>query len=302
VIGAIDIGGTKVAIGIVTEAGKVFRACELPAPPLCDAGQAGFAEVQNALADLARSGPIDGIGVACTGPVDPRTGIIGDVATIRGWNGLNLIKALEARFGVPVAVENDADACALAEWAWGGGRGKQRMFYVTVSTGIGAGAVFDGELYRGAGGFHPEFGHHIIDRSGPECYCGAHGCWESFASGPAMAEWYLSQSGNDEAGVDARQICELAAAGDDLAGRAVERESRYLAFGLANLITMFVPDIIVLGGGVMRSWGLFEPGVRATLSRTCQIVPWERSEIVPSELGSALPLLGAARVWLNHHV
>ena len=116
----------------------------------------------------ARAQNFEGIGVACPGPLDPYTGIIGDRGdTAAAWQGCNLVAELEPEFGVPVAVENDADAVALAEANWGAAKGSERFIYITVSTGIGGGIIFSGKLYRGADGSHPELGHQVIDASGP---------------------------------------------------------------------------------------------------------------------------------------
>jgi glucokinase len=301
ILGAVDIGGTKVAVGLVDEAGRVLASRELPTPPLCERGREGVGEVARALGELVkqRGASLAGIGIGSTGPVDPFTGIVGKADTIPGWNGVNLVEEFSRPFAVRVAVENDADACALAESVWGAGRGAARFLYVTVSTGIGGGAVFDGKLYRGAGGSHPEVGHHILEYSGPPCYCGARGCWEMLAAGPAMAAWYAAESGAN--GITARDVCERAAAGDALALRAVEREAVYLGAGLANLIVLFAPDAIALGGGVMRSWPLLEPRACETVAANCTLVPLENTRIVMATLGPDLPLLGAARVWLHRY-
>ncbi len=194
-------------------------------------------------------------------------------------------------------MENDADAAALAEAKWGAGRGRTSLLYVTISTGIGAGLVLDGRLYRGAGGSHPEMGHHIIDPSGPLCYCTTRGCWESLASGPALEEWVHANGGARD--LTARNICQLAREGDLLMVRAVEREAHYLGLGLANLVTMFCPDCIVLGGGMMKSADLILPGALEVVKRICTQVPAEKTSIVLAGLGDRTGLLGGACAWLH---
>ena len=175
-IGAVDIGGTKIAVGLVDEAGAVLSRLELPTAP--GRGPAdGLERITAALRETVRlaGGELQGIGIGCTGPVDPRSGIIGANAFLPGWQDLNLAAELQREFGVSAAMENDADAAALGEYAWGAGCGSNRFIYVTVSTGIGGGLVFDGRLYRGMDGSHPEIGHHVIDPTGPQCFCGARG-------------------------------------------------------------------------------------------------------------------------------
>jgi glucokinase len=192
---------------------------------------------------------------------------------------------------VTAFLENDADAAALGEWAWGAGMEAHRFLYVTVSTGIGAGLVVDGRIYRGVEGAHPEIGHHVIDPSGPLCFCGAHGCWEIMASGPALAV---------RAGLpSALEVCRAAEAGDPAAIRAVEQEARYLGLGFANLVTLFTPDIIAVGGGVMHSRHLFWEKIGQTIRENCGLVPYEKTRLVPARLGAQVGLAGAAQVWIQ---
>lgn len=297
-IGAVDIGGTKIAVGIVSARGNVLASDECPTEQ-----ERGFSDGVDRISSLLRScaaragAEIDGIGIGCTGPVYPYSGEIGDVEFLKSWKGANLAGALETQFGVQAALENDADAAALGEAFWGAGRGGKQVIFVTVGTGIGVGIVLDGELYRGVDGAHPEIGHQVIDGSGLQCYCGARGCWEALAAGPAMSQWMAEHLPGSA--LNGKQICELAAAGDDLARRAVDREAHYLGLGLANLVNIFCPEAIVLGGSVMQSAPLFLDGIRAEIKRNCTQVPSDRTEIRMASLGPRAAIIGAARVW--HH-
>jgi glucokinase len=294
-IGAVDIGGTKIAVGIVNHDGKVLAHQECATEQ-----ERGFADAVDRIAHMllecavATDVALDGIGIGCTGPVDPRTGEIGDVAFLRSWKGANLVNALAARFGVRAALENDADAATLGEAFWGAGRGKEQVLFVTVGTGIGVGMVLNGRLYRGVGGAHPEIGHQIIDARGPQCYCGARGCWEVLAAGPAMSTW-MSENGNP--GLSAKQICAMATSGEALARKAVEREAHYLGLGLANLVNIFCPEVIVLGGSVMRSAALFFEPMRAEVHRNCTQVPHELTDMRLASLGPEAAIIGAACAW-----
>jgi len=296
-IGAVDIGGTKIAVGLVSESGSVLARTEFPTDPAREAASI-VTDISAALRILraGTSEQLTGIGIGCTGPVDPLTGILGRIEFLPLWEGFNLVEALTQALGVSVAMENDADAAALGEAAWGAGREASRFIYLTISTGIGGGLVLDGQLYRGVEGAHPEMGHHVIDPAGPLCFCGAHGCWESLASGPAFAK---------RAGVSsARLVCEAALQGDPAAVAAVAAEGRYLGLGLANLITIFTPDVIALGGGVMESHSLFWKAIHETIQQTCGLVPFEKTRIVRAALGTHTGLIGAARTWLHrfgHH-
>jgi glucokinase len=303
VIAGVDIGGTKIAAGIVDESGKIL--CKLEtATEACREYPQGLQQIMRMLREISRTAAVrlSGIGIGSTGWVYPFTGEFGDVDFLPGWNGSNPVKDLAREFAVRVALENDGDAAALGEAAWGAARGKSRLIYVTVGTGIGGGIVIDGKLYRGVDRSHPEVGHHVIDASGPPCTCGFRGCWEALATGPAMAGWYKSKAARESSrhgDLTAKQIFQLARKGDALAGEAVERQAHYLGLGLANLITLFVPEVIVLGGSVMKSADLLLQGIRKTIAQGCRFVPYQQTELALASLGEDANLIGAARVW--HH-
>ncbi len=296
-IGAVDIGGTKTAVGIVREDGKILHRSECPTDPRLGFQSAMLRIVQMMQHGMDQCGSIAGVGIGCPGPLDPSTGVIGDVGTLPGWEGGNLVEEIGSRLGVRVAVENDADAATLAEYAWGATPTDGTLIYLTVSTGIGGGIVRGGELYRSARGAHPELGHQMIDPSGPLCYCRLSGCWESLASGPAMGAWFHEMD-PDHRLLSAAQICERAQSADALAMQCIQRETHYLGLGLANLVTLFVPDVICLGGGVMQSSHLFLDDVRALVRNLCTQVPVEDTAITLSSLGYDTGLLGAAQAWL----
>ena len=299
-IAAVDIGGTKIAVGMVDENGRVLRKTEAPTDP--DRYAEGMERIAVMLRETEKSAgvQISGIGIGSTGPVNPFTGEFGDVDFLPGWRRKSPVADLARIFNVPVALENDADAAALAEAGWGAGRNKSRLVYVTVGTGIGGGIVLDGQIYRGVEGAHPELGHHVVDPSGPVCTCGFRGCWESLAAGPAMVAWLEKQAPPDyphRESLTAKRICQLAQQGDPLAAKAVEREAYYLGLGLANLINLFTPDAIVLSGSVMKSASLFFDGIRKVIRQGCRFVPFEKTELTLASLGEDTNLIGAARVW-----
>jgi len=299
-IGAVDIGGTKIAVGVVDDNAKVLSRLEAPTDP--DRYSAGIDLIAGMLRETAKQAGVElsGIGIGSTGPVDPMRGEFGDVDFLPGWRGKNPVKDLARTFNVQVALENDGDAAALAEAGWGAGRNCKRLIYVTVGTGIGGGMVFDGQLYRGVDGAHPEVGHHVVDPAGPECSCGFHGCWESLAAGPAIVTWLAGHAPAGyphREGITAKKICELARQGDAVALQAVEHEAYYLGLGLANLINLFTPDAIVLSGSVMKSAPLFLDRIREVIRRGCRFVPAEKTKLTLASLGDDTNLIGAARVW-----
>lgn len=302
-IGAVDIGGTKIAVGIVDSEGQVLCRSESPTEgegPYERALDRTIAMLRLAISSTGVK--LNGIGIGSTGPVYPFTGEIGDVNFFPQWRGQNPVRDLEKTFGVRVALENDGDAAAVGEYLWGAGKNKLRLIYVTVGTGIGVGLVLDGHLYRGVDQSHPEIGHHIVDPSGPLCSCGFRGCWESVAAGPAMVAWVNENAPPEyphRTDLTGKKVCELAKGGDDWAQKAVEREAWYLGLGLANLINMFVPDAIVLGGSVLKSSELFFNDIRKTIAGGCRFVPFEKTELALASLGDDANLIGAAAVW--HH-
>jgi glucokinase len=315
VIGAVDIGGTKIAAGIVDDAGKVLARLETPT----EAARAypdGLRHMVRMLHEAAKQAntELSGIGIGSTGWVYPFTGEFGDVDFFPGWKGCNPVNDLAREFNVRVALENDGDASALGEAAWGAGKGKSRLIYVTVGTGIGGGIILDGQLYRGADRAHPEVGHHVIDSSGPQCTCGFRGCWEALATGPAMAAWFNAKSKSSKVAkgskrskakagsarakaLTAKEIFQLAEKGDRLAREAVAREAHYLGLGLANLINLFMPERIVMGGSIMKSVRLED--LRKVIAQGCRFVPFEKTELALASLGEDANLIGAAQVW--HH-
>jgi glucokinase len=295
-IGAVDIGGTKIAVGMLDRSGKILARRENPSGTDLSLS-AGLALIYMMLRETAQEATqevdsdLEGIGVGCTGPVDALTGRLERIEFLPGWEGCPLTAELQQAFGVTAFLENDADAAALGELAWGAGKGAKRFMYVTVSTGIGAGLVIDGHIYRGVEGAHPEIGHHVIDPYGPVCFCGAHGCWESLASGPALAA---------RAGLpNALAVCQAAERGEPAAWQAVEQEAWYLGLGFANLITLFTPDVIALGGGVMHSRHLFMDKIIQTIRENCGLVPFEKTRLVSALLGADAGLAGAAQVWIK---
>ena len=299
-IGAVDIGGTKIAVGMVNADGRVLARAETPTDP--ERYAEGIDWIARTLRETAAKAgaEIAGIGIGSTGPVDPMSGAFGDVDFLPGWRWKNPVEDLARIFKVRVALENDGDAAALAEAGWGAGRNRARLIYVTVGTGIGGGIILDGKLYRGVDGAHPEVGHQVIDPAGPVCSCGFRGCWESLAAGPGMVAWIERNAPANYAhrqGITAKRICDLAREGDAVASRAVEHEAFYLGLGLANLINLFAPDAIVLSGSVMKSASLFLDRVREVIRGGCRFVPAEKTELMLASLGDDTNLIGAARVW-----
>ena len=246
--------------------------------------------------------------VGCTGPLDITRGLINNPYTLEGWSNVPIVERLTGTFQVPVRLENDADAAALGEYWRGAGRDAKRLYAVTVGTGVGTALIVDGKVYRGLDGSHPEGGHQLIDPNGPECYCGYRGCWESLISGPAIARFarhaknnkrLVALAGDDPDRIDARLVAEAARACDPVAVEIMQKAARDFSLGIINIISLFVPDVLVLSGGVMKSADLFLPTLEQALKTPNPMVPFDSVRILPARLGYYAGLYGGACMILS---
>jgi glucokinase len=185
----VDVGGTKVAAGLVNAAGEIT--CQTRTPMVASDAAAGLAAVITAIDSVRKaacqSEPISGIGICAPGPLDPRTGVVINPPNLPGWRNFPLAAEVSKVYKIPVRVDNDGNAAALAEALWGAGRGFHNVFCATIGTGIGTGIIFDGRIYHGRTGAAAEGGHNTIDYRGPRCGCGKLGCIEALAAGPYIA-------------------------------------------------------------------------------------------------------------------
>jgi glucokinase len=234
---------------------------------------------------------LEGIGIGCAGPVDPRRGLINNPYTLGGWDRCDILTPLRARFGVPVWLENDADAAALGECFAGAGRGVDSVVMLTFGTGVGGGAIFAGEVYRGVNGEHPELGHVPVGLESPPCYCGIQGCLEAVASGTAIGE-----AGRASGLADARAVFEAAVAGHAPAQAIVERALTAAGRAAWALFHTFLPRRLVLGGGMMdHHFARFATEIRRHLDRATMLPRGEVS-VAAAVLGNDAGLVGAASV------
>jgi glucokinase len=283
---ALDIGGTNLRVAALDADGAILARREQPTDSRRGTRD-GLARIAALIAEVDPAP--DAIGAGVTGPVVG--GVIENPHTLPGWEGMDLGSALRERFGVPVVVDNDANAAALGEWWRGAGAGTRRLAMITFGTGIGAGFVIDGVVQRASDGRHGEAGHQVLDPAGPECYCGARGCWEQLAAGPALPR--LAR----EAGLDVghgAELTALARAGDERALAAFAALGRWIGLGLVNVIAFFTPDAIVLGGGIGGEHDLFAAAVEDVLARHTAVVPVAGVRVVAAARPDDAGLLGAA--------
>jgi glucokinase len=306
---ALDIGGTKLAAGVVTGDGRVLSRAVIPAR-----AQEGPWSMIDRLVDLGRQvvasadvpwSGIAGIGIACGGPLDPDTGIILSPPNLPGWDRIPLVDTVSERLAIPAVVENDATAGALAEWWFGAGRsrGVDDLIYLTISTGIGGGLVLDGRLYRGVAGNAGELGHLTVIYDGRQCGCGRRGCLEAYASGTNIAARAREAIAAGEASIlsdipdfTAKEVAEQAAAGDRLATRVWDETMAMLGSGVANILDIFNPALVVLGGGVTRVGDRLLVPVREIGLRGAMEPARRSADVVLTELGQIHDVMSGAVV------
>jgi glucokinase len=279
----VDVGGTKVAAGLVDSDG-VIRA-HTRTPMFSNDAARGLAAVSTAIGELisATNGiqKFSAIGICAPGPLNPVTGVVVNPPNVPGWHNFPLAEEVSRILKVPVKIDNDGNAAALAEAKWGAGRGYRNVFCATIGTGIGAGIVFDGKIYHGRTGSAVEGGHMGIDINGPRCNCGKRGCIEVLASGPAIARraraklaanprsLLMEMAGGDTQGVTCEMVGKACGAGDVVAKGVVSETLDLLAYWLGDILDLIEPDIIVVGGGVSAMLGPFLGEIRERWKGTC---------------------------------
>ena len=282
----IDIGGTKSAAVVGDSKGNVLARVSAPTP------RDDWREAVALLYDMVREVcnqqgvPITGItalGVSCGGPLDTATGIFYTPPNLPAWEAIPLKAMLEAEFGLPTKLENDANATALAEHRWGAGQGCQNMAFLTMGTGIGAGLILDGSLYRGHRDLAGEIGHAIVLPNGPLCPCGKRGCLEALASGTSLGRMGSERYGEEE--VTAADVCARARLGDAIAQGIIADVALYMGIGLANLLHTLNLERIVLGTLAVHAADLLMDPIRVATEAHCWPRVWEGVSIVPAALG-----------------
>jgi predicted NBD/HSP70 family sugar kinase len=237
-----------------------------------------------------------GIGMGLPAPIDSASGTVGATALLPGWVAVRAGEELGHRIGLPVLVDNDANLGALAEWTWGAGRDCTELAYIKVSSGIGAGLVLGGRLFRGASGTAGEIGHITVDESGPVCRCGNRGCLEVVAGAPAILELLRPVRGP---GLTLRDVLEMSAAGDQGTRRVLADAGRQIGIALANLCNLFNPERVVVGGQLGQAGDVLLDPMREAVGRGAISTAAEAATIVAGRLGERAELLGALALVLR---
>jgi glucokinase len=312
----VDIGGTKVAAGIVDVSGKILTQLRKPMPAN-DGAEAGFKAVTSAIDSLLAGeganaqAQVRAIGICAPGPLDPKSGVVLNPPNLPCWRNFPLAARVAEDYRVPVKVDNDANAAALAETIWGAARGYRYVFYATVGTGIGTGIVLDGRIYHGHTGAAGEGGHVTIDYRGPLCPCGKRGCIEVLAAGPAIALRARTQvaaepargsallgfaQGKAEA-VTSEMVGKAYAAGDALAREILQETAELLTVWLGNIVDLFDPDVLVVGGGVAAMLNPFFAEIKRLLPSWCVNPRASEIPLVLAHYGADAGIAGGAALF-----
>jgi glucokinase len=309
---AIDLGGSKIAAAIISPKYKIL-AREYH-PTLASQGVdsvinriASAVEQITAATGTALSQTC-GISIAAAGAIDQKRGMVTLSPNLPGWRDVPLSGIIQERLRSQIWLINDANAAALGEHYLGAGRGAKNLIYLTVGTGIGGAIIIEGRLYTGVCGSAGEIGHMTIDTNGPRCECGNVGCLETLASGKAIAREAVRRIGSGErpslaelvngkiADITAREVAIAARQGDPLAGSIINNAAAYLGVGMVNLVNIFNPEIIIVGGGVAGMGDLLLNPARQVVRERAFPVSSAAVRIVTTELGHDAGLLGATRL------
>ena len=309
--GALDLGGTKVRALVADAEGRVYgeeirlshteEGVEVVIDLMVGVLEAALGQAGAGVRELKA------VGVASPGAVDVRRGVVPSAPQLPGWHEVPLREIMSRRLGLEVRLENDATAAALGEHSFGGGRDTQHMLYLTVSTGVGGGIIIDGKLYRGASGAAGELGHITVDPNGPPCGCGARGHLECLVSGTAIARrgeelvaqgesQVLAELREQDGAVTAEMMARAVEMGDVASREAYRQAGHHLGIALASLVNIFNPEVILIGGGVARSGGLFVEQARTTMRGLAMSQPLADVRLDLAVLGDRAGPLGMVAV------
>ena len=312
----VDIGGTKLSVALITREGKIIDRCldcdhvEKSECGLTDQIKFNIRRMLNR--NSLNESDLCGIGVGCAGHIRFSEGTIITTSNLKGYKGYPLRNAIQSDFRVPVTLDNDANAQAFGEYKFGAGKGSDNMVFITISSGIGAGIIIDGKLYRGITGTAGEFGHAIIEPgSDLICTCGNRGCLMAVACGMAIPRLFQKKLNEgmvtklllppdfDHSRIDGKLLKQGLDIGDPVSMEIILDIARYNGIGIYNVFQALNPQLIVLGGGLL-SWGsFFLDRIKKTFYELARDMIFDPIEIKVSELGPDAGVIGAASLSLE---
>lgn len=312
IVGAIDMGATHMNVAIADFSARILQQAEFPFN-IKDGPEKCLAEVERILLTILTSQglaleDLSAVGVGVPGPVSMEEGTVIAPPIMPGWDRYPIRATLEAKWGCPVTINNDAELGALGEWAYGAGRGEKNLAYIKVGSGIGAGLILNKQIYGGTTGAAGEIGHLTIDENGPRCNCGNHGCLEAFAGGHAITEQAkaLVRSGKRTLLSDipiekitVYEIAEAARRGDLHAQEILRRAGNFIGIALAGLINLFNPGIVIIGGGVSQAGDILTAPIREAVRERAMRASEQSVRIITGMLGSRSLLIGAIVQAIN---
>jgi len=306
----LDLGGTQLRLALANRDGKLLSRYAAPTQA-AQSQRRLIGRINRAIREITSDIDLKqvlGMGVAVAGLVNPETGVLLSSPNLPRLRNVRLKALLERELKAPVWLANDASLAALGEHRFGAGRGFSHLVYITVSTGIGGGVIIDNGLFLGGQGYAAEIGHMVIDPDGPRCACGNIGCLEAFASGSAIARMALEElsrggvsiitslAEDDLSRVTAEMVARAAQSGDPLAEEIMDRAGTSLGIGVVNLLHLFDPELVIIGGGVSRAGELILRPVRRVIAERA-MSGFKGAKVVTSALGDDSGLLGAV-AWV----
>ena len=306
----IDLGGTKINTVLADRRGNI-KARDLRDTLASEGPDAVIERIAGAIKDVSSRTKIAGIGIGAAGACDAAKGVITSSPNLPGWHNVPLKEKIQRQFDIPTYLENDATVAALGEYCFGGYEGIDNLIYVSVGTGIGGGIIINGQLYSGTSGSAGEVGHMTIDINGIKCPCGNIGCWETLASGNAMSREAVKRIKAGELStildfadgkldkVNGKSIFAAAQKGDRLAQEVIAQTGYYLGVGLVNLVDIFNPQLILIGGGLSQMGALLLDPARKVVNQRAFQLPAQAVSIEPSRLGTDSAALGAVALVLK---
>ena len=298
----VDLGGTKIYTALANENGEVLKEIITPTE-----ASKGYEKIVDKIKDGIRFvvsevgiDSIRAIGIGSPGPLEVKKGIIAEPPNLP-FRNYNIVETLENEFKVKVYLDNDANAATLAEHTFGQGIGTENMVFITASTGVGAGAILNGKLYRGSTSNALELGHTTVKYDGDKCGCGNRGCVESLASGTAikkiadkkLLDEKIETTLRNYDVITSKEVFEEAASGDKVSKEIIRETIGYLGVAVANAANSFDPDLIVLGGGVINGGGIIFEIINEEMQERCLNTILKNCKVMPAKLGGMAGVLGA---------